>query len=172
MYVTHWLTYRIAVPAHHHAEVLHETGHGYWSAFAAVAVVLATAASLRVCAAGWQRKTIPTFGAVARRLAVVQAALWVVLEVGERAVGGRLATLDDHAVLLVGLVLQVAVAVAAAALLRLAHRALAALTSRRREAQSRPQPVSEPATAGRPFRLLPLAGPHGLRGPPAPLPLS
>jgi hypothetical protein len=169
---THWLTYRMAVPAHHRADVLHTTGHAHWPLLSAAVLALFAAASLRRWAQGPQggRKPRPKPIETARHLALVQAVVWVAVEVGERAVAGRLTTLDDHPVLLVGLAVQLVVALLGAVLVRLAHHAMTALLGRHRPGlpHRRSQSVTMPATAGRPYRLLPLSGPHGLRGPPWP----
>jgi hypothetical protein len=171
--VTHWLTYRIAVPDHHQRiDVLQDTGHAHWPVFSVVALALCTAASVRVCTEGWRGRTRPGFAATTRRLVAAQAVLWLAVEVAERATTGHLATVDDHGLLLLGLALQMAVAVVGAASVWLAHRALAVLGSRRRPALPRPRPTSKPVTSGRFFRLPPLTGAHGLRGPPTPTPTS
>jgi hypothetical protein len=169
---THWLTYRLAVPGHHVHHVLRETGHDYWPALSAVVLMLATVVSLRACSAAM--RGAPRLATTARRLATVQAGAWLAVEIGERAAAGQLATVDDYPVLLVGLVVQLGVALLGALLVRLAHRALTAWAGRRRflPPQARPASTSLPPTADVPRPLVPLAGPHGLRGPPALLPTS
>jgi hypothetical protein len=171
--VTHWLTYRLVVPhGHHRAELLHDTGHDHWPVVSAVALALFAASSLRVCALGLRRRPVLPFGSTAARLAAVQAAAWVGLEVGERAVAGHAATLDDCVLLLIGTAVQVAVAVLGATLVRVLHRAGAALDSRPfSPPRPRPQPAPRPVSA-MPPRLLPLSGASGLRGPPIAQPIS
>src|SRR5688500_5330387 len=98
--VTHWLTYRLALPdAHHRAEVLHDSGHAHWPVVSAVGLALFTAASLRVCTLGLRGGTVAGFRSTAVRLVALQAVAWTTLEVGERAAAGHLATPDDHGVL-------------------------------------------------------------------------
>lgn len=170
---THWLTYRLAVPhAHHRADLLHESGHTHWPVVSAVGLALFTAASLRLCAIGLRGRRVAGFRSTAVNLAALQAAAWMVLEVGERVLAGRLVTLDDHAVLVTGLGVQVAVAVLGAAVVRVTVRVLSAFAARPTVPRLRPQSVAMPASTRGSSRVLPLAGAHGLRGPPLPRPTS
>lgn len=172
--VTHWLTYRLAVPdAHHRAEALYESGHAHWPVLSAVGIALFTVASLRLCALGVRGGgRVAGFRSTAARLVVLQAVAWTVLEVGERAVSGHLATLDDHAVLLVGLGVQVVVALVAAVVVRLTVRVLSAFAARADGPRPRPRSVPMPVAASRPHHVLSLVGARGLRGPPLPRLLS
>jgi hypothetical protein len=165
--VTHWLSYRMAVPdAHHRADVLHATGHAHWPVLSVVGLTPFTVASLHACVRGLP---VGRGRSPAPRLAVLQAAAWTVLEVGERAAAGRLATLDDHGVVLIGLVVQVAVALVGAAFVRLAVRAVAALARRRAAPRARPRSIALPGQSTDARRVLTPVGAHGLRGPPRPL---
>jgi hypothetical protein len=170
--VTHWLSYRLAVPhAHHRADVLHDSGHAHWPVLSVVGLALFTVAALRLCAHGWRGRPMPGLRATALRLAALQAVGWTAVEVGERALSGRLATLDDNAVLLLGLGVQLAVAVVAAVLVRLTVRVLSAWAAARAARPRRVvRPVALPAGAGGPRLVLTLAGAGGLRGPPPMLP--
>jgi hypothetical protein len=171
--VTHWLTYRLAVPhAHDRVHVLHESGHAHWPVVSAVGLALFTAASLRLCVLGLRGGRVAGFRTTAVHLATLQAVAWTVLEVGERVAAGRVVTLDDHAVLLTGLGVQVAVAVLGAVVVRVAVRVLSGFAARPTVPRLRPQSVAMPASFRGPSRVLPLAGAHGLRGPPLPRPTS
>lgn len=171
--VTHWLTYRLALPdAEHRVDVLHHTGHVHLPVVSAIGLALFTVASLRIFILGAGGGRLPGFRSTAVRLAALQAAAWTALEVGERAIAGRLATLDDHALLVVGLGVQVAVALLGALLLRLASKVLAALAARSAPVRRRPPSVSLPAQSRRRHRVLPLTGAHALRGPPPLRPMS
>jgi len=166
--VTHWLTYRIVAADHHHrAELLRETGHAHWPIVSTVVLTVFTVVSMRSCVRTWRQRLQPRLVAAdICRLVAVQAALWVLVEVGERIAVDRLATLGDHPVLLVGLVVQVVVALLGAMLSWLACRVVVALAARRRRGRSRPASVSAPAGAAPRVRLSLMAGAHGLRGPP------
>ncbi|HEX2040100.1 MAG TPA: hypothetical protein VHF47_10260 [Acidimicrobiales bacterium] len=170
--LTHWVTYRLALPdAHHRGDVLHDSGHAHWPVLSVVGLTLFTVASLHVCTLGWRRRPVARGRVLALRLAVLQAVAWTALEVGERALAGRLATLDDHGLVLLGLVVQVAVALAGAAFVRLTVRALSALAGRPPRVRPRPRstPLPTPPAVGR-ATIAPV-GAHGLRGPPAPQPV-
>jgi hypothetical protein len=124
----HTLAYALAVPgASARAALLAETGHGYWPAAVAVALVLGVAALVatvssrfrlglaRVPAAG------PRPGSLAARLALLQSGIYLVQELLERVASGMppWSLLHDRA-LAIGLPLQLALAAVVAAVLLLA----------------------------------------------------
>lgn len=171
--VTHWATYRLALPdAGHRAEVLHHTGHIHLPVTSAIALALFTVASLRMCVLGTRGGRLPGLRITAVRLAVLQAVAWTALEVGERAVASRLATLDDHGLFVVGLALQVGVALLGALLLRLASSVLASIAGRRAALRLRPRSAPLPARSRRAHPVPPLTGAQALRGPPRLRPTS
>jgi len=134
----HTLVYLVAVPdTQARTTVLAETGHGYWSVAVAGAIVLGllslagTAASHLL--AGLGRRRLPAgpdgLGSLARRLALLQAGIFMVQEAIERLTAGTpLTSLQEHrGMLLTGILVQVLVALGVAAVLHLLGRAAAAV---------------------------------------------
>jgi hypothetical protein len=119
----HSIAYRVAAPEpHHHASLLLETGHGYWSVVTPFAVALAVAgiAGALVASNGSTQR----FGGIAARAVVFQVVAFLVMETIERAsVGGSLAVLEEP-VVLIGLAIQLLAALALAGLLVVLTRAL------------------------------------------------
>jgi hypothetical protein len=119
----HVLAYLIAVPdPHHRAFVLQQTGHEYLPAMAEAALVLAlagiAAVVIRAFAPG-ARCGSERFSRLAGRLGLVQVLAFGGLEVVERIVAGApLRHLASDHILVIGMAVQVVVAVAAAAFLR------------------------------------------------------
>jgi hypothetical protein len=120
--VGHALAYLIAVPDPHHRDlVLGRTGHAYLPTLAEVAIVLvlAAAAALVARVLGGRPAAEPSYRSVATRLAVLQVLAFGGQEVTERLVARvSLADLVHDHVLAIGVVAQVAVALAAGLLLR------------------------------------------------------
>jgi hypothetical protein len=122
MLLGHTIAYVIALPvADDRASVLDVSGHGYWSWATALAMVLfgwAVGAQVRQhFQAGRTHAGPPNTRGLARRLAVAQVALFLLLELTERAVSGeQLASLGEHHLLLIGVATQVVVAAALARL--------------------------------------------------------
>jgi hypothetical protein len=118
----HVLAYLIAVPdPHQRAFVLQRTGHEYLPAMAEAALVLAlagiAAVVIRAFAPG-PRRGSERFPRLAGRLALVQVLAFGGLEVVERMVAGApLRHLASDHILVVGMTVQVVVAVAGAAFL-------------------------------------------------------
>lgn len=160
---SHWLTYRVLHLEGH----LHETGHDHLGVTSAVAVGLFVAAALRFCALGLRGQATPGFGALVLRLTAVQAAVWLGMETAERAASGSLSTLDDHALLVVGLLVQVVVAVVGATAVRLAGRTLAAVVARRAARPDRRRVPVHPRWRDRVPHTVRRWGAQGVRGPPA-----
>jgi hypothetical protein len=135
----HWIAYALAVPsAHLRAEVLADTGHGYWPLAVKSAVALAIAAlgslTLKIAAGPPPRdESRPrVFVALLWRLGLAQIIAFTVLEVSERmAIGLSLGTLWHHHLFLVGLAVQLVMAVVGSLLLlgfrRVVVRILAAM---------------------------------------------
>jgi hypothetical protein len=151
---------------------LSATGHGYWPAAVAAAVVCGGLGLALAVRRGWRGTSPPTsVAATARRLAAGQVVLFGVLETVERvAVGGHPLSFLTSAQFALGVVLQVAVAVAAAVLLRGVERgARRVATTRRRprHAGERRRPWALPADDAV-VRWWGIAG--DARGPPPALP--
>jgi hypothetical protein len=174
---SHWLAYSLAVPDPHlRHEVLAETGHGYWQY--AVAVVLGlVVASLSgfACQRVWPSRAdsgdrgSPYYG-VAGRLIALQATGLLILEGAERALTGTEPLgVFTEAPVIIGLAVQVLVALAAALLLVLFARAVDfvhRLVSRTCH-RERPAPVQFPINLSvLPPRLRVATGGGTLRGPP------
>jgi hypothetical protein len=150
----HTLTYRVLLPdAHARAFELARTGHGYLSGANAIGIVVAVAALALVFLANIRTNTSRGPDGIVRRLAAFQVATFLAIEIMERLVSGSgvhgLPTL-----LLVGLPVQAAIAVALGVLVRALVRAARALTGSPRT------PVTARAAvlakrAGRPHRLSP-----------------
>lgn len=119
----HVLAYLIAVPdPHQRSFVLQRTGHEYLPAMAEAALVLAlagiAAVVIRAFAPGPRGGSEP-FWRLAGRLTLVQVLAFGGLEVVERIVAGApLRHLASDHILVIGMAVQVGVAVAAAAFLR------------------------------------------------------
>ncbi len=121
----HWLTYLIAVPnANLRTAFLTESGHGYWPIAVKSAVALALAGmailTLRLAAGGpgEEQPRSRVFAGLLWRLSLAQVVAFAVLELSERlAAGLPMANLFQHHVFLLGVVIQLALAVAGALLL-------------------------------------------------------
>jgi hypothetical protein len=177
--VGHMLAYLLAVPEPSaRVALLGATGHAYWTAAIAAAVVLGLAS---LASTVWRRfragldRTPPkpgqSVGRLAAQLAGFQLAIYVVQEVLERLEAGVAvqALLDGH-LLTVGVVVQVGIAVALAVLLTLAGRVAEAAGRALRRPLRRPLAVRgrvAALVAGWPSRLL--AAGLGSRAPPGSL---
>jgi hypothetical protein len=122
MLVGHTVAYLIALPMpDHQASVLDWSGHGYWSwamplatGFFSWAVVGHVRQHFQ---AGRGLAGPPSTRGLARRLAVAQVGLFLLLELIERLASGEdLASLGEHHLLLIGVVTQLVVAGALARL--------------------------------------------------------
>jgi hypothetical protein len=172
----HWLGYLLAVPDPHlRAEILVQTGHGYWMLAIKAAVVLGFASLGTVLIRhlsgleGGERPAEDSPAALALRLALLQLSAFVAMETIERLiVGGSVAEMFQHHIFLLGVALQLGVACIGALVLlwfgRVAQRVCEALL--------RPPQERARATQGFPtvrYTLQPqvLCGGAGLRGPPS-----
>ena len=168
--LAHALDYAVVFPhAADRARQLDATGHGYWPiAVAAAFVAGATALAIAV-----RRGMLGAVGRVAdprpfpqrvAHLAVWQVALFVAVEVAERAaVGVAVAPLVTSPEFLLGLAVQVVVAAVALTLLGAVERAAREIARRRR----RLRPTGTPVAAPVPWAFPPMpvcldtAGPRG-----------
>ena len=167
----HWLAYALAAPgAAERDELLHATGHGYL-AFATQVSVLAGVLGLAglFLARLHQRGGGGSFARDVVQLSAVQTGAFAAMEVAERLLSG--APLDDlvHGPLLaIGLAVQLLVATAGAASLRLTDRTAAAADDLRTilpPLPTSPPMVAVPVTACTPPPR-PSLGSFGGRGPP------
>jgi hypothetical protein len=140
--LAHAADYALAFPdPARRGRVLSATGHGYWPVAVVVAVLCAALGFAVAARRGWRGETHATsVRATAARLAVGQVALFGVLETVERAaVGAHPVAFLASTQFAVGVVLQIAVALVAAVLLRgVEHgaRRLASSLRRHRRADS------------------------------------
>lgn len=128
----HWLAYALATPhAHAREELLRATGHGYLP-YASQVALLAGALGLAALFLSRlaRRESRGSFAGDVARLAAVQSAAYVTMEVGERWLSG--ASLHDLAhgpLLTIGLGVQLVMAVVGALVLRTTDRAAEAAES-------------------------------------------
>jgi hypothetical protein len=172
----HMLAYLLAVPEPSaRVALLGATGHAYWSAAIAAAVVLGLASlastlGRRFRAGLGRARPQPgqSVGHLAAHLAGLQIAIYLVQEVLERLeVGVPLQALLDGRLLGVGVAVQVAIAAALAVLLAVAGRVAEAAGRALRRSRRRPPAVGvrvAALVAGWPSRLL--AAGLGSRAPP------
>lgn len=121
--IGHALSYLLAVPDPYHRDlVLNRTGHGYLPAAGDAALILALAGMAAIVLRAWSARgprETRTFASLASLLAVVQVAAFAGQEVLERLVAGaRLGDLVHGHLLLIGVVVQIAVALVGATVLR------------------------------------------------------
>ena len=168
----HALTYVLVAPSPSARErLLASTGHGYWRTAVLAAFVFGIYAAGRSVILGARRLAMPApvpFVAFARRFAALGCAAFVGLEIGERlAAGAPLGDLMARGIVPIGVLIQLGLAVIAAAFLRLLYRAGAAAALQARAAA----PPRSRAVSGRPViaPFVPVAvadGAWGTRGPP------
>lgn len=169
----HGLTYRLLAPSAHAREtLLARSGHSYLAFANDLALILALSAIATMFLGRLVRRAegLPDRNALVLRLALFQAVAFAAMEALERVTAGDpLSGLLQHGLLPAGLVIQVAIALAIALLIRWLLRAaetLAGLLARPRLARSDPLPVAAP---GRVDRVRSIArSAVGLRGPPLP----
>ena len=118
----HWLSYRLTTPAgHHESEILHATGHGYWTWF--VAVALGTLVAALAGFAHQRMRTSASMGAAALyryslgRLITMQAIGFLLLEIIERLASGGSLDLAHQPAVVLGVGLQILIAFIGALLL-------------------------------------------------------
>jgi cytochrome bd-type quinol oxidase subunit 2 len=166
----HGLTFLLVAPETHARErLLTSTGHGYWPYVMPLALA-ALVAALSGFVAG-RRAAAPAdrlYSVTALRLAILQSAGFVLLEAAERVTAhGSLRSLVSEPFLLIGVLVQVALALAGALLLVLMARVVEHLSGRRRPTM-RPKKATLPRAALRirAPRLRVASGGATLRGPP------
>jgi hypothetical protein len=175
--VGHMVAYVLAVPSPTvRVALLGATGHAYWTAAIAAAVVLglaslATALRRRFRAGRLAGRPEPgeRLGIVAGQLAGFQIAIYLVQETLERLEAGIPAhALLDGRLLVTGVIIQMAIALALAVLLTLAGRAAEAvgraLRGPARHLERTGQPLPDLVVVAWPSRLL--AAGLGSRAPP------
>ncbi|MGH2723927.1 MAG: hypothetical protein ACRDI0_06610 [Actinomycetota bacterium] len=172
--LAHVVAFRLAVP--HEAEreaLLHSTGHAWWPALPAIAVAGVVATFIHL--ALWRRSGgAPSLGGVlahaAARLILVQVLGFGLLEFVERILSGH-GPLDlvREPAFLIGVGLQVVVALAIAALVVLVTRMVEALVSAMRPRRARaPRALRPPsAVVYTPSHAHVALGGLTLRGPPS-----
>lgn len=169
----HLLSYVIAVPDPYHRDLLlQRTGHDYLPVFGQAALMLFLAAIAMVVFRTSQRRAGHSegFAHLAGRLALIQVGAFVAQELLERALSSSgLADLHDGRLLIVGVVAQIAIASAGAALLRWLARASDRLGEILGSAFSLPRPVPAfalPVLADLAFGRVEVRSP-GQRAPPS-----
>jgi len=170
----HAVAYVAAVPdPHGRLVVLHDTGHQQWTFVIAIAVgvLIVAAARFMVGSLTGARKAAAPLGApyasTAARLAGLQVAGFLILESVERAsVHESVAHVVTEPAVLIGIALQVLVALVGAALLLVFTKALAVILARRGQGHTRSAPVERPVREFSGPRFAVATGGATLRGPP------
>jgi hypothetical protein len=168
--IGHTITYAVAFPDdHHRAALLRDTGHAYWQAAVAVALLAGAVAACSHMAHAVRHAEPLSLPRAGLRLAGLQMVVFTMMETSERvAVDQPLTSLFDHRVLLLGLVVQVAVAAVLVQVLRLLGRAAVAVAGAvaTRWSPAAPPVVSLSWTAPQPVRDAVVGRPCGSRAPP------
>ena len=169
----HTIAYLIAVPDPHQRQfVLQQSGHGYMPALTQVVLMAAVAgvAALVARAFGGRGEQTETFPSLARTLGAVQVVAFLGQEVLERVVAHvPLQTLANDRLLLTGVLVQVLVAVAGAAILRWLWRTTTRLAEGFRVRLPLPRPrivFAMPGVAWLPVASV-IATPGKVRAPPS-----
>ena len=170
----HALAYLIAIPdPHERGFALQRAGHAYLPALDQAAMMLAIAGVAAVVVRAFARKgdgATERFGRLASRLVLVQTFAFAGQEVLERLVSGApLGELAHDQILVIGVLVQVLVAIVAAGVLWLLARTSSRLaaTSLIRVRLPRDRSwLALPVTAGRPHALL-FATTGSIRAPPS-----
>lgn len=165
----HALAYALVAPDPHvHTSLLAETGHRYFDWLVVPAVALFVAALVAAGARRWQTSGPDRrAGRLALRLTPLQVAGFLILEAGERVLqGGSPAIILGEQAVVVGVFVQVLVALAAALLVVLVSE-VAATGTASGVLSARPMGASSPLSSA-PFvlRLRPATGGASLRAPP------
>ena len=122
----HWVAYALETPhAHDRGELLRATGHGYLPYLTQMALLAAAIGLAGLFLVRLRRRDgTGSFARDVTLLGAAQAGAFVGMEIGERLLSGApLHDLTHGPLLAIGLVVQLAVAVAGAAVLRLTERA-------------------------------------------------
>jgi hypothetical protein len=173
--LAHTLAYVVAVPSSTaRQQVLAHTGHSYWFLLPKAAIVLALASVVAAVARAMRGVYRANGGAaplaeLAGRMALLQVAAFVGMEMAERLVAGaEVADLLSGDLLLVGLAIQILSALAGALLLHWLDRAVEriVLALRRAPLAARRALAHLPRREVEARHALVLAGAAGVRGPP------
>ena len=118
----HWLAYRLTTPAGHHgSDILHATGHRYWTWFVAVALGALVAGLAGFAHQRMQAGASMGAGALYRyslgRLITLQTVGFLLLEIVERLASGGSLDLAHQPAVVLGVGLQVVIAFIGALLL-------------------------------------------------------
>jgi hypothetical protein len=152
------LTFPDPIDRHLH---LASTGHGHWKFVVGIAMGLLVAGIVHIDSGSWKwmgsRRPGPLFLAAASRLMFLQMGGFLALEATERLSSGGLSHLFTEPAVLVGLALQVLVALGGAALVLVVVKTVA-LTSRLRV-----RSIIRARTGGSPFRVVSRLEPSMLR---------
>jgi hypothetical protein len=170
----HALAYLVAIPdPHQRAFVLQRAGHAYLPALDQAVMMLVIAAVAAIVVRAFARRGdggTERFGRVAILLAIVQGSAFAGQEVLERLVSGApLGELAHDQILVIGVLVQVLVAIVAAGVLWLLAKtsSLLAATFEVRDRLPRERTVlAPPVTAWRPHALV-LATAGSIRAPPS-----
>jgi hypothetical protein len=129
--IGHTVTYAVAWPdGAHRASILQDTGHAYWQAAVAAALLAGAFAAGSHVTGAVRGATPPTIARAGLHLAALQIAIFAMTEASERvAVDQPLTTLFDHHVLVIGLLVQAVMAALLVQVLRLLGRAASAVAS-------------------------------------------
>ena len=168
----HKVVYALAIPAvAQRNELLARTGHGYLPGTTRLLVLAALAGlgMLFLRSLGRGDTGAPDRASMFRRLALLQVAMFAAMETVERlAAHAPLSGLADHGLFVLGIAVQLLVAVAGAAFLRLIHRTAESVTAWGSAPVLRGRPVSAIPCYISPFVHLSDDEPAAARGPPAP----
>jgi hypothetical protein len=169
--IGHTLTYSVAWPdGSLRASLLQDTGHAYWRAAVAAALLAGAFAAGSHATLAFRRLGPQTLPRVGAQLAALQIAIFTMMEASERvAIDQPLTTLFDHHVLVIGVVVQTLVAIVLVQVLRLVGRVAIAVAEA--HGASRWTPAATPVI--RVFWATPvvlrgaaIGGPCGSRAPP------
>lgn len=171
--LSHVLAFMVAAPDPvRRGRLLDETGHAAWPVIVSVALAALVVALARFAVGRIHRSDRPPAGALWRlaavRLMALQTLGFVGLEAVERLASGHaLSRFLAEPVVLIGVALQILVALAAAALLVLLARLVDSLTDLLRALPRAPRALARPGPgAGILPRPRLVAGPANPRGPP------
>ena len=168
----HWLAYALAAPgAHEREQLLHATGHGYLAFVTQIALLAGSVGLAGLFLARLRgRHEGASFPRDVVLLGAVQAGAFIAMEVGERLLSGApLHDLVQSPLLAIGLAVQLLVATAGAALLRLTDHSAAAASGLRSIVDALPTSpaiIAVPVTACSPPPR-PSLGRFGSRAPPS-----
>ena len=167
----HWLAYRLTTPAgHHESEILHATGHGYWTWFVAVALGALVAGLAGFAHQRMHARAPMGASALYRyslgRLITLQAVGFLLLEIIERLASGGSLDLAHQPAVVLGVGLQILIAFIGALLLVAFGRAIDAFgrSSDRSSIRESLVPFGSQIASMRPRMAI---GGWTLRGPPA-----